>query len=102
MNQGLAVIILGSFWACGDLGSQSLEENEGKEIYGTYCAACHGANGKLKLNEASDLTLSDLTLEERIKNISEGGSMMPAFAEVITEEQIAAVAVYLDELKESN
>lgn len=102
MNQGLAVIILGSFWACGNLSSQSLEENEGKEIYSTYCAACHGPNGKLKLNEASDLTLSELTLEERIKNISEGGSMMPAFAEVITEEQIAAVAVYLDELKESN
>lgn len=102
MNQVLAVIILGSFWACGNLSSQSLEESEGKQIYKTYCVACHGANGKLKLNEASDLTLSEMTLEERIKNISEGGSMMPAFAEVITEEQIAAVAVYLDELKESN
>lgn len=102
MNQVLVAIILGSFWACGNLSSQSLEESEGKQIYKTYCVACHGANGKLKLNEASDLTLSEMTLEERIKNISEGGSMMPAFAEVITEEQIAAVAVYLDELKESN
>lgn len=102
MNQVLAVIILGSLWACGNLSSQSLEESEGKQIYNTYCVACHGANGKLKLNEASDLTLSEMTLEERIKNISEGGSMMPAFAEVITEEQIAAVAGYLDELKESN
>jgi mono/diheme cytochrome c family protein len=43
-----------------------------------------------------------MTLDERIKNITEGGSMMPAFTEVISEEQINAVAVYLEELKKSN
>jgi len=43
-----------------------------------------------------------MTLEERIKNITEGGSMMPAFSEVISEEQIKSVAVYLDQLKKSN
>jgi mono/diheme cytochrome c family protein len=101
MNQVLAIVILGSLWACGNVNSQSADDNEGKQIYITYCVACHGDNGKLKLNEASDLALSEMTLEERIKNITEGGSMMPAFSEVITEEQINAVAVYLEELKES-
>ncbi|MCF8465285.1 MAG: cytochrome c [Flavobacteriales bacterium] len=102
MNQALLILLLGIFYACGNVNSQDSSSDSGKQIYKTYCVACHGANGKLKLNEASDLTLSEMTLQERIKNITEGGSMMPAFGEVISKEQIAAVAVYLDELKESN
>mgnify|MGYP000321154435 CR=1 FL=1 len=101
MNQLLIAFIVGTLLACGNVNSQSADSEIGKEIYKTYCIACHGANGKLKLNEASDLALSEMTLEERIKNISEGGSMMPAFAEVISEEQIKAVAVYLDKFKEA-
>lgn len=90
------------FAACGNVSSQSTEGDLGETTYQTYCMACHGVDGKLKLNEAPDLTFSIMTLEERIKNITEGGSMMPAFGEVISEEQIKAVAVYLEELKESN
>lgn len=81
---------------------QQVNSEAGKQIYKTYCEACHGSNGKLKLNDAADLALSEMTLEERIKNISEGGSMMPAFAEVLSDEQIGVVAVYLNELKEQN
>ncbi len=102
MNQALFVLLIGVFYACGNVNSQDAHSESGEQIYKTYCVACHGANGKLKLNSAPDLTVSKMTLEERIKNITEGGNMMPAFAEVISEEQIAAVAVYLDELKESN
>ena len=102
MNQVLALIILGSFWACGSVSLKSAENNEGEQVYKTYCVACHGTDGKLKLNDSPDLTFSLLTLEERIKNITEGGSMMPAFSEVISEEQIKSVAIYLDELKKSN
>ncbi|MCF8460862.1 MAG: cytochrome c [Flavobacteriales bacterium] len=102
MNQALLVLLLGIFYACGSVNSQHSNPELGAEVYKTYCVACHGSNGKLKLNNAPDLTVSKMTLEERIKNITEGGSMMPAFAEVISEEQISAVAVYLDELKESN
>jgi mono/diheme cytochrome c family protein len=102
MNQLLFVLLVGVFYACGNANSQQSVSDSGREMYHTYCVACHGSNGKLKLNAASDLSLSQMTLEERIKNITEGGSMMPAFAEVISEEQILAVAIYVDELKESN
>jgi mono/diheme cytochrome c family protein len=102
MNQALLVLLLGIFYACGNVNSQHSNPNLGAEVYKTYCVACHGATGKLKLNRAPDLTVSKMTLEERIKNITEGGNMMPNFAEVISEKQIAAVAVYLDELKELN
>ncbi len=101
MNHVWILVFSSSIFACGNVNSRDSENSAGKQVYTTYCVACHGANGKLKLNEASDLALSTMTLEERIKNISEGGSMMPAFAEVISEEQIKAVAVYLDELKQS-
>lgn len=99
MNQMLLVSIIATFFACGNVNSQSSDAESGKQLYKTYCMACHGVDGKLKLNEAPDLTFSTMTLEERIENITKGGSMMPAFGEVITEEQIRAVAVYLDELK---
>jgi mono/diheme cytochrome c family protein len=101
MNQMLLLIATFLF-ACGSVNSGNSDGNPGKEVYRTYCVACHGADGKLKLNEALDLSRSKMTLEERIDNISKGGSMMPAFAEVISEEQIQAVAVYLDELKEQD
>lgn len=102
MNPIIIALLLATLLSCGAAQSEDSVATEGKQLYKTYCVACHGSNGKLKLNAASDLSLSQMTLEERIKNISEGGSMMPAFAEVISEEQIAAVAVYLEELKESN
>ena len=101
MNQLLIAFIDGTLLACGNVNSQSADSEIGKEIYKTYCVACHGANGKLKLNDSADLTLSEMTLEERIENITVGASMMPAFGEVISEEQIKAVAVYLDKLKEA-
>lgn len=99
MNQVLLVIFSSLLLACGSVNSSNSEGNLGKEVYTTYCVACHGVDGKLKLNEAPDLTFSKMTLEERLENIRKGGSMMPAFAEVLSEEQIQSVAAYLDEFK---
>lgn len=99
MNQVLVLLLSSILIACGAVNSSNTETAAGKEVYNTYCIACHGADGKLKLNEAPDLTLSKMTLEERIENINKGGSMMPAFSEVLSEEQIRSVATYLDELK---
>lgn len=99
MNQLLLVIFSSLLFACSSVNSSNSEGNPGKQVYTTYCVACHGANGKLKLNEAPDLTLSKMTMEERIENINKGGSMMPAFSEVLSEEQIQSVAEYLEELK---
>lgn len=102
MNQTITALTFLAFVACGNANSSASDSNEGKQVYKTYCIACHGADGKLKLNDAPDLTLSEMTMAERIENITKGGSMMPAFGEVISEEQIQAVAVYLDEFKQSN
>ena len=98
--QTLLSVALGLlFFACGSVNSGRCENELGKQTYQTYCMACHGVDGKLKLNGAPDLTFSKMTLEEKVENVTNGGSMMPAFAEVISEEEIKAVAVYLNELK---
>lgn len=101
MNYACAVLLAGALLSCGSVDSKTADIHPGKTVYKTYCVACHGPDGKLMLNEAPDLSVSKMTMEERLENIRKGGSMMPAFAEVLSEEQIEAVAEYLDELKES-
>ena len=100
MNYAFVVFIAGVLLSCGSVNSQSTEIHPGKSVYKMYCIACHGPDGKLMLNEAPDLSVSKMTLEERLENIRKGGSMMPAFSEVLSEQQIQDVADYLDELKE--
>ena len=99
MNKALIMFLCVALFSCGNVSSQSAENKLGKQTYKTYCVACHGINGKLKLNEASDLALSVMTLEERIENVTIGGSMMPAFVEVISKEEIEAVAAYIEEFR---
>jgi len=69
-------------------------------LYGTYCAGCHGADGRLgpapPLNDAIFLTI--VPDEELLKNINEGrpGTPMPAFSRQrggpLTDKQVRAVA----------
>jgi mono/diheme cytochrome c family protein len=101
MNQLFLILGSAALISCGNVNSSNTDGNEGKTVYKTYCVSCHGPKGKLMLNDSPDLSVSKMTLEERLENIRKGGSMMPAFEEVLSEEQIQAVAVYLDELKES-
>ena len=102
MNQLWIMLFSGSLLACGGVDADHADGNEGKTVYKTYCVSCHGPKGKLMLNDAPDLSVSKMTLEERLENIRKGGSMMPAFSEVLSENQIEAVAKYLDELKEQD
>ncbi|HQU99980.1 MAG: SirB2 family protein [Bacteroidia bacterium] len=71
----------------------------GREVYETYCISCHGADGKLMLSGAKDLTLSPLTLDQRIALINSGKNAMPAYAKTLSAAQIQAVAVYTQTIK---
>lgn len=66
----------------------------GSGLYRQYCVGCHGADGTLGLNGARDLTQSALTLEERITQIANGKNMMTPFRDVLSAEEIQAVAEY--------
>lgn len=72
---------------------------EGKKIFDTYCILCHGADGKLGLNGSKDLTISILTMEERIAQVTNGKGTMTPFKDILTEAEIKAVAGYTETLK---
>lgn len=71
----------------------------GKELFNASCISCHGADGKLGLMEASDLSISTMDLSAKIELIKNGKGAMTPFSEILTEEQIKAVAEYSESLK---
>lgn len=71
----------------------------GKEIFLAECKKCHGKDGKKGLFKSPDLTESQLNLSERVAWIKKGKGVMPAYEEKLSETEIEAVALYLDELK---
>jgi cytochrome c553 len=71
----------------------------GQELFNASCTSCHGADGKLGLMEASDLSISTMELAAKIELIKNGKGAMTPFAEILTEEQIKAVAEYTESLK---
>ena len=72
---------------------------DGMAIFRQYCILCHGADGKLGLNGAKDLSKSALTLEERIAMVEKGKGLMTPFGEMLSPEEIKAVAEYTLALK---
>lgn len=102
MDRMLLVLASLAFFVCPNASSKNVNGDSGKQVYKTHCMACHEVDGKPKFKRYPDLSVSKLTLEERIVKITEGEKLMPAFAKRLTEEQIKAVAIYLDELKQQN
>ncbi len=73
---------------------------EGRVLFATTCKLCHGADGKLGLNGAMDLSKSTLTKEEKLFVISNGRNAMAAYKNVFTKDQIKLLANYVDTLKQ--
>ncbi len=71
----------------------------GEELYVANCAKCHGADGKLNLMGAKDLSVSTMDLNARIEVIKNGKGAMAAFSGMLNEQQIKAVATYTETLK---
>ncbi len=68
----------------------------GKEIFNDKCILCHGDNGKLSLNGAKDLSVTPLNHAGIMEMISNGKNSMAAYKDVLTPEQIDAVASYIE------
>ena len=87
--------------ALGDEATPSDDLVQGKILFSKNCAVCHGADGRLGLNGAYDLTKSNLTLQGRIYQVTNGSisKKMPAFADKLTPEQIQQVVAYSLTLK---
>lgn len=72
---------------------------EAKNKYKMFCAACHGFDGKLKINGAKDLSKSRIPMEERVAQIYFGKGLMTPWKGILKNEEIVAVSQYLDELR---
>ena len=66
----------------------------GKVLFTKNCAVCHGANGRLGLNGAHDLTKSNLNTAGRTYLVTQGLGKMPSFKTKLTPSQIQQVVVY--------
>lgn len=83
----------------------------GAAVYAQYCVLCHGVEGKgngraavMQKVPPADLTVSALSPEHRRNIVRLGGAGvgrsagMPAWSEVLTEDEIDDVLIYLDAL----
>ncbi|MFN3939480.1 MAG: c-type cytochrome [Chitinophagales bacterium] len=71
----------------------------GEQIYMDNCKLCHGKNGGLGLSGASDLRSSTLDTAQVISVLTNGRNAMASFKGILTEEEINAVAAYVQNLK---
>ena len=93
---GIFSILIGVYLAgCESGGNKTESVLNGKTIFTTNCRLCHGADGQLGLNGASNLKESQLTKEELRQVITHGRNMMQPFKSILSEKEINAVAEYL-------
>ncbi len=67
----------------------------GEALYMNGCVRCHGEDGTATIQGATDLSISAMKFEDRIKVIKHGQNGMPAFV-LLTDEDLKAVAAYID------
>lgn len=72
---------------------------DGKSVYEAKCINCHGADGKLGLSGAKDLTASVLSHDEKKNIVLNGKNAMIGYKDQLSDEQIEAVLTYISELK---
>lgn len=83
--------------ACGPASADSSANStivDGAQLFKKHCVLCHGADGRLGLNGAKDLSQSTLSLEKRKILITHGKNLMTPFANVLAPSEIEAVANY--------
>jgi cytochrome c6 len=86
---GLSLLAL---LACGSSETRAAQADvsappNGKAIFKQYCVTCHGADGKLGLNGAKNLTESQLDLDGRIAIVTNGKNMMTPYGEILSPQE---------------
>jgi cytochrome c oxidase cbb3-type subunit 3 len=76
----------------------------GEQIYKTYCAGCHGAEGQgteMCPSFTEDKTRLEKSDEELLLSIKNGKGMMPSFGWLFSDEDTLKVINYLRDTFES-
>ncbi|MFZ4784765.1 MAG: c-type cytochrome [Flavobacteriales bacterium] len=64
-------------------------------LYGRKCAVCHGREGNAMASGSPDLTKSTISKEMIIATITQGKGKMPSQKDVLTKEEISALADFV-------
>lgn len=83
------------YFSCnsGEKNSKSGNDEVAK-LWKQNCALCHGNDGRLGVNGAKDLRLSELSLGPRKEIITNGKGKMIGFENKLSKEQIEELAKY--------
>lgn len=71
-----------------------------KRAYAMKCSLCHGNDGKLMASMAPDLSVSKMSLEDRIALITYGKGAMPPQKGILDAATIRGVAAYIEEFRD--
>ena len=87
--------------SCGNNTTQKTTEikSAGESLYENNCTACHGSDGKLCALGAKDLSISTIDKAGMIDIIINGKSTMTPFGSMLSKEDIAQVADYVQTLR---
>jgi len=93
-------------FACNNSGNNETKTDstvsieKGKQVYKSYCVACHGADGALGLNGAMNLSESKLSKEEKTAVITNGRKTMLSFNGILQPHEIESVGLYIESFKQ--
>ena len=82
------------------------DEGEGKKLYDSKCAMCHGKNGVTKKMAEPSANLNDpewqkgTSMEKIVKLTAEGKGKMKGFEGKLTDKQMELIAEYILTLKQ--
>lgn len=82
-----------------EVAKAAVSNQKGKLVFKQYCIVCHGADGKLAVSGAKDLSVSVISKEEAIAQVTNGKGLMTPYKDILSEEQIGAVVDYIQELR---
>jgi cytochrome c553 len=72
---------------------------DAKVLYINECARCHGEDGKAGNFSSANLSMSQLSKEEKAAVIKNGKGLMPSFAKQFSDQQIEELVNYIEKLK---
>lgn len=85
--------------SCGGNQNTAGAAVDGKAIFESNCALCHGASGNAMLAGASDLTVCTLDTVGIRQVVANGRNTMAAFSGRLTDIEIDAVVQYVLSLR---
>ena len=103
MRKTLGWVALAAFAAFFVLPALAAED--GKALFDSKCAMCHGKDGVAKATAKGSANFNDPAWQKAndaaaiVKLTTEGKNKMPAFKEKLKAEQLQAIADYIKTLK---